>query len=125
MTRSLRKRTVSLPRLRAVPTSSWIQEQIQQQLCASPYRELATVDCRVFRGVAFLDGAVSSFYLKQIAQSVARRVPGVQRILNQVHVRTFEEQREHALRQNQWYHVGRLNDGLPRPDPTPLQTTES
>jgi hypothetical protein len=50
---------------------------------------------------------------------VARRVPGVQRILNQVHVRTFEEQREHALRQNQWYHDGRLNDGQPRPDPSP------
>ncbi len=113
---SLRKRTVSLPRLRAVRTSSWIQEQIQQQLRTSPYRELSGVNCRVYRGVALLEGAVSSFYLKQIAQTLARRVPGVQRIMNQIHVRTFEEQREYALLQNQWYHDGRLNDGLPRPE---------
>lgn len=111
---TLRKRTVNLPRLRTARTSSWIQEQILQQLRSSPYRELAGAACRVYRGVAILEGTVSSFYLKQIAQTLARRVPGVQRILNQIHVRTFEEQREHALRQNQWYHDGRLNDGQPR-----------
>ncbi len=112
---SLRKRTVNLPRLKVARTSNWIQEQIAQQLRASPYRELARTACRVYRGVAILDGDVSSYYMKQLAQTVALRVPGVLRIVNQIHVRTLEEQREFAAQQNQWHHEARLNDGQPRP----------
>ncbi len=111
---SLRKPTVSVRRLKITRTSNWIQEQVVQLLRASPYRELAGTVCRVLRGVVILEGDVSSYYMKQLAQTVARRVPGVLRIVNHIHVRTLEEQREFAAQQKQWHHVGRLNDGRPR-----------
>ena len=108
-----RNRAVRLPQSRSAQDSSCIQGQVVGCLRTSPYRELAGVRCRIHRGVATLEGEVSSYYLKQIAQSIACRVSGVVRVLNQIHVRTAEEQRVFVAQKQQYYHDGRLNNGHP------------
>ncbi len=62
-----------------------------KRLSESPYRELQRVTCNTRNGVLVLKGRVSSFYLKQLAQEIARQADGVQTIANQLEVH-----RQHA-----------------------------
>ena len=50
-------------------------------------RGLAKVTCEMHQGMAILHGKVSSYYLKQLAQEVVRKVEGVDSVVNQVQVR--------------------------------------
>ena len=76
-----------------------LEDCLRQQFRACPYRELARTQCRYHRGTVTLEGEVSSFYLKQIAQTVARRVQGVERVVNHMNVRVFDDPMQ-ARRQN-------------------------
>jgi CheY-like chemotaxis protein len=65
------------------PNASWmgrgggsdraLEAQVQGDLRGSPYEAVRRVECRLRDGVLTLWGQVSSYYLKQLAQEVARR----------------------------------------------------
>ncbi len=52
----------------------------------SSYRALRDVGCTYHDGVLTLRGCLSSFYLKQVAQTLVRDLPSVERIDNQIEV---------------------------------------
>jgi hypothetical protein len=58
----------------------------QARLRGSAYAELRALACDSHEGVLAIRGQVSSFYLKQLAQTAIRDVPGVEMIHNQVRV---------------------------------------
>jgi osmotically-inducible protein OsmY len=68
-----------------------IQRRAQQQLHSSPYREVRHTTCAYSKGLLLLKGQVSSFYLKQIAQTVVRDVVGVRHIVNTIQVHSAGE----------------------------------
>lgn len=61
-------------------------ELASQSLAASHYYELRCVNCDMLAGRLVLTGRVSSFYLKQIAQTIVGRVVGVSEVDNQLEV---------------------------------------
>lgn len=67
---------------------SWrqIREAAQGRLGSSPYAPLRGVTCDFREGVLTLRGRVSSFYLKQLAQTLVAKVPGVEMVVNNVEV---------------------------------------
>ena len=60
--------------------------EVEGRLRRSGYLALHDVSCDVRAGVARLQGRLPSFYLKQIAQELARNVAGVRVIINQIEV---------------------------------------
>lgn len=58
----------------------------QAKLAASPYLALRVLTCDSHEGVLAIRGRVSTYFLKQMAQTTAREVPGVEEINNLVHV---------------------------------------
>jgi osmotically-inducible protein OsmY len=49
--------------------------------------ELRRLACDFHEGVLTLHGRVSSFYLKQVAQTLVRDLPGVLQVINDLDVR--------------------------------------
>ena len=50
------------------------------------YQQLNNIDCRAEDNVLVLSGKLNSFYLKQIAQTVAMKIPGVASVHNLIEV---------------------------------------
>lgn len=63
-----------------------IAQAAASSLRSGPYPVLRNISCRCESGQLTLTGAVGSFYLKQIAQTIVARVPGVGRIDNRLEV---------------------------------------
>ncbi len=59
-----------------------VKREIEFQLQRSPYREVRNVVCSFANGLAVLDGEVTSFHLKQIAQTLLQNIDGVSQISN-------------------------------------------
>jgi hypothetical protein len=55
-------------------------------LRGNPYLALKNISCEWRDGALTLRGCLPSYYLKQLAQSVASRVPGVGRLENKIEV---------------------------------------
>lgn len=53
----------------------------------SSYPELRRVRCDFHEGVLTLRGRVSSFYITQLAQALAARIPGVEEVVNRIEVK--------------------------------------
>src|SRR5688572_9874443 len=53
-----------------------IAETVQSRLQMSPYRSLQRLRCDYYEGVLALRGEVPTFFLKQVAQTIARKVQG-------------------------------------------------
>ncbi|MFT7633504.1 MAG: osmotically-inducible protein OsmY [Mariniblastus sp.] len=51
------------------------------------YPQLNSIECSVVGDIMLLSGELSSFYLKQVAQSVAVKIPGVREVRNEIQVR--------------------------------------
>ena len=51
------------------------------------YPQLNSVRCSATGGLMLLTGELNSFYLKQVAQSVAVKIPGVREVQNEIEVR--------------------------------------
>ena len=66
-----------------------VAKAIRQRLESSAYAELRNVDFTLRSGYLTLTGEVSSFYLKQLATSLAGGVEGVDRIDNRLDVTDF------------------------------------
>lgn len=63
-----------------------IHAGIQDALNRSGYGELRRVDLDCEGDAVTISGRVPTFYLKQLAQSIALAAPGVGRVNNEVHV---------------------------------------
>ena len=63
-----------------------IQSEAQSRLRTSTYDELHFISCEFHRGVLALRGRVSSFFLKQVAQTLIRSLDGVGEIDNRLEV---------------------------------------
>ena len=63
-----------------------VQAEAQSRLRKSGYHELCLVSCDFHEGVLTLRGCVSSFYLKQVAQELIRRLDGVEEVNNRLEV---------------------------------------
>jgi hypothetical protein len=63
------------------------QPRIITALRKSGHRALATLQCEISGSLAVLRGAVSSYYLKQLAQAAALQVDGVRKVENLIEVR--------------------------------------
>jgi osmotically-inducible protein OsmY len=63
-----------------------VQTEAQLRLRKSGYRQLRRVSCEFHEGVLTLRGQVSSFYLKQVAQTLIGRLDGVGAINNRLDV---------------------------------------
>ena len=59
---------------------------LKQQLGASPYWSIRRLVCQIERDRITVQGTVSSFYLKQIAQSLATRAVGLERVRSKIDV---------------------------------------
>ena len=63
-----------------------VQAEAQSRLRTSGYYELHLVSCDFHEGVLTLRGCVSSFYLKQVAQELIRRLDGAEEVNNRLEV---------------------------------------
>ena len=63
-----------------------VQAEAQSRLRKSGYYELHVVSCDFHEGVLTLRGRVSSFYLKQVAQELIRRMDGAEEVNNRLEV---------------------------------------
>jgi osmotically-inducible protein OsmY len=68
-----------------------IEDAIQAALAASGYPAIGALKCEVVEGTIVLSGTVSSFYLKQLAQSVVLRLEAAQFLHNRVEVRRIAD----------------------------------
>jgi osmotically-inducible protein OsmY len=64
---------------------SWL-DVVRSQLQASPYASIRRLECYVENGFLILQGTVPTFYLKQTAQELVRRIRPGQPIVNAVTV---------------------------------------
>ncbi|MFO0870641.1 MAG: BON domain-containing protein [Pirellulales bacterium] len=60
----------------------------ERRLQGGPYPVLRNVNCECVEGRLTLSGTVGSYYLKQIAQTIVSRVPGVELVENRLEVLT-------------------------------------
>lgn len=56
------------------------------RLADCEYRSVRRIDCQVVDGVVILVGSVSSYYLKQVAQTAVSHIPGARGIVNLLEV---------------------------------------
>jgi osmotically-inducible protein OsmY len=57
------------------------------RLRSSSYPQLRAVRCDFHEGILTLRGKVSSFYITQMAQALAARIPGVEEVVNRIEVK--------------------------------------
>lgn len=71
---------------RSGPDRRGIASSVTERLSASPYFRLRSVWCDYHEGVLCLRGRVPTFYLKQVAQTIACQVDGVEECMNRIEV---------------------------------------
>lgn len=78
---------IALPRRVAGENTGEVQaESAALRLRQAPYLELRQVVCSFQHGVLQLQGNVSSYYLRQVAQALVQGLDGVEAIDNQLEV---------------------------------------
>jgi osmotically-inducible protein OsmY len=70
----------------ALATSQAVQEVARAKLQRSAYQEIRKLTCDFHEGVLTLRGRVSSYYLKQVAQTLVFRLDGVGELNNRLEV---------------------------------------
>ena len=68
------------------PTEQCPSEMVERIYQASHYRTIRQLTCRFEGGVLTISGRLSSYYLKQLAQTMIRGVEGIEYIVNDVQV---------------------------------------
>ena len=71
---------------RSGPDRRGIAASVTERLVGSPYFRLRTVWCDYHEGVLCLRGRVPTYYLKQVAQTIACQVDGVEECMNRIEV---------------------------------------
>ena len=59
---------------------------LKQELDTSPYWSIRHLVCQIDRNRITVQGTVSSFYLKQLAQSLATKVVGIESVRSEIDV---------------------------------------
>ena len=72
--------------LEASGEESAIENRIRHSLSKLGYAQLNGITCKASGDQLLLTGELDSFYLKQVAQSVAIKVPGVRNVQNDIRV---------------------------------------
>ena len=67
-----------------------LQHCVEQALTATGYPGLQTLNVRVHEGLVSLGGTAPNYHLKQLAQTVAMRTPGVELLRNDIQVVTTD-----------------------------------
>lgn len=65
----------------------------KKRWASSGYASLKSIDCVCVDGVLVIQGIVSSYYYKQLAQECVRGVEGIQRIANELKVPDWNKNR--------------------------------
>jgi osmotically-inducible protein OsmY len=60
--------------------------QVERELRESPYLSLRRIKCEYHEGVLTLRGNVSTYYVKQLAQTIALRNKNVDEVANRINV---------------------------------------
>jgi len=68
------------------PPTPELEELLRISFEQLGYQQLSNVDCEVEENVLVLTGELKSFYLKQVAQTVAMKIPGVASVRNLIEV---------------------------------------
>ena len=63
-----------------------VEAAVQSQLRTAGYHQLCFISCEFYEGVLTLRGRVSSFHLKQLAQTLIRELEGIGEINNRLEV---------------------------------------
>ena len=63
-----------------------VADRVRASFRGLGYQQLNLIDCEVREGTAHLNGTISSFYLKQVAQAIAAKTPGVHQVVNKISV---------------------------------------
>lgn len=66
-----------------------VESKAQRLLAQSNYLALRRLRCEYHDGSLVLNGRVPTYYLKQVAQTIVRQLPGVRQIENRVDVAEF------------------------------------
>ena len=69
------------------PRDERIRQAAQAALRDSGYRSVAELKCEVIDGMVVLSGAVTTFYMKQLAQAAVLRLELVRCVENSIKVR--------------------------------------
>ena len=72
--------------MQSMAEASELLDEVECALEQSPYLSSKEMRIEAFNGVVRLEGAVNSFFQKQMAQELLRRVDGVQKIDNRLQV---------------------------------------
>jgi len=64
---------------------------LKQELDTSPYWSIRNLNCQIDRDRIRVQGTVSSFYLKQIAQTLAAKVVGMQCMYSEIEVEAEQQ----------------------------------
>ncbi len=82
---SLHRRIVSeMPPFESERVARDALKSIRTALRATGYNEMTQLEVEIEDGVVTLFGSVSTYYLKQLAQEMARTQSGVRRVINTV-----------------------------------------
>lgn len=81
---SVTTRTATPPKVESKDTE--LVRNVEQALAASGYMQLRAVEVKVHEGLVTLKGRVPTYYLKQMAQSVAMQHEGVEMLQNNIEV---------------------------------------
>ena len=63
-----------------------LAERVERALCATGYGPLRNIGVTVHARLVILAGRVPSYYLKQVAQTIALTVPGAHQVRNDLEV---------------------------------------
>ena len=69
-------------------TSDRVVEDLERRFRQSTYCPIRNLKCDFHEGVLTIRGRLPSYYLKQVAQTIARNVDGVEEVVNRVEVET-------------------------------------
>jgi osmotically-inducible protein OsmY len=69
------------------PPKLSLEDRLKSTFEQLGYPQLSALECSAIGDLICLKGELSSFYLKQVAQSVAVKIPGVREVRNEIEVR--------------------------------------
>ena len=67
-------------------TNEHVANRVKISLLELGYPQLAGVECEFDGVTVFLKGELGSYYLAQVAQSIAKKVPGVRQVVNHLRI---------------------------------------
>jgi osmotically-inducible protein OsmY len=63
-----------------------LARQVRQAMCGVGYPQLRSVRCHAHGSTVTLTGQLASYYLSQVAQTIAGKISGVRQVVNRVQV---------------------------------------